>query len=83
MAEADKEKKKWLVSDKHCKGCMYYSRLGYQSGAKCCDYTYLTGRFRENPPASCEVKKRGKRPVLISNTDFLAPKARKGGVKRG
>lgn len=83
MAEADKEMEKWLVSDKTCKGCMYYGRIGGHSGKRCCDYTYLTGRFRKNPPATCEVKKKGIRPVLSRDTDYLSPRLRKGGVKRG
>lgn len=46
----------WLVSDKTCKGCKYYGSLGWNHTNRCCDYTYITGRFRENKPAECEVK---------------------------
>lgn len=79
------EEEKWLVNDKYCKGCKYYSTLSasHTSGDKCCDYTFLTGRIRKNPPESCEVKEKGKRPRLYNGTDWLCEKGRKGGKKRG
>ena len=54
-------KEDWLVSNKTCKGCMYYGYLATYCD-RCCDYTYLTGKVRHNPPSSCEVKEIGKRP---------------------
>lgn len=50
----------WLVSDKTCKGCIFYGVLapGYNSG-RCCDYTFITNKVRHNKPAECEVKVEG------------------------
>ena len=49
--------KEWLVSDKTCKGCKYYGCLapGHKT-QRCCDYTFTTGKIRQNKPAECEVK---------------------------
>jgi len=59
----------WLVSDKTCKGCKYYGYLSHTGrGTRCCDYTYYTGRIREDMPRDCTVKKRGKSPALYRGT---------------
>lgn len=51
----------WLVSDKTCKGCMYYGYLSRSGrGNRCCDYTYITGRIRKDRPKDCTVKKKGR-----------------------
>lgn len=75
----------WLVKDKYCKGCMYYGRLSYAGSDRCCDYTYITGKVRYNPPCDCEVKKKGRRPSQSTGTGYLlAHKGRKnGGEKSG
>ena len=48
----------WLVSKKTCKGCKYFGHIspGYKSSTRCCDYTFATGKIRQNKPAECEVK---------------------------
>ena len=75
------EEEKWLVSDKYCKGCKYYGRISASStkSCLCCDYTYITGKIRENPPESCEVKEKGKRPKGDRSTNWLSKKIRKRG----
>lgn len=83
MAEAEKDMKKWLVKDKYCKGCKYYGHLTPGNSGRCCDYTYLTGRFRENPPATCEVRETGKRPSASLDTGYLHPRTMKGGGWHG
>lgn len=79
------EEEKWLVNDKYCKGCKYYGRISasHTKACPCCDYTYITGRIRQNPPESCEVKQKGKRPMGDRSTNWLNQKGRKGGKKRG
>lgn len=50
----------WLVSNKTCKGCMYYGYLSRSGrGIRCCDYTNVTGRIRQEMPKDCKVKKIG------------------------
>ena len=74
-----KNEKEWLVSDKTCKGCMYYSRLAAagKDSPRCCDYTYLTGKVRQNPPRTCEVKQKGKRPQnRLSTTGCVVHRSR-------
>lgn len=75
----------WLVKDKYCKGCKYYGYLSHsgKSGIRCCDYTYYTGRIRENLPKHCEVKVKGKRPVGDRSTDLLSEKGRRERRNRG
>lgn len=70
----------WLVSDKYCKGCKYYGYLsnGGHVGVRCCDYTYYTNKIRHNPPKTCEVKQKGKRPRKYSSTDHCVVHRRKG-----
>lgn len=48
----------WLVSKKTCQGCKYFGHIspGYKSSNWCCDYTFATGKIRQNKPAECEVK---------------------------
>lgn len=77
--------KERLVSDKTCKGCMYYSYLnaGNKHSGRCCYYTYLTGKIRQNKPSKCEVKKLGERPRASIDTGYLSPRALKGGGWHG
>ncbi len=73
----------WLVSDQTCKGCKYYGYIspGHKAAGRCCDYNYITGRFRENKPSECEVKVLGRRPSMSRNTTgIIQPR---GGGKRG
>lgn len=49
----------WLVSDKTCKGCMYYAFFSHSGRIRCCDYTFQTGRIRHEKPKDCTVKKIG------------------------
>lgn len=49
----------WLVSDRHCAGCIYYGYLAasaHQFG-RCCDYTLKTGHLRQGVTAECRVRK--------------------------
>ena len=72
-------KEEWLVSDKYCKGCKYYGWLspsGYRT--RCCDYTYYTGEIRQNPPKTCEVKAKGRRPRGFQSTTGCVVRRRKG-----
>ena len=59
--------KQWLVSDKTCAGCKYYGWLGSMSkrGVRMCEYTWLTGRMKEEPCATCDVKVIGKRRTAM------------------
>ena len=77
MKQDDNE---WIVSDKYCKGCKWYGSLcSGSSGIPCCDYTFYTGRIRENPPKTCEVKEAGKLPKGFRRKDYCAMPGRKGG----
>ena len=68
---------KWTVSVRTCRGCIYY---GTFSGGNLhyCDYTYRTGKIRNNPPARCEVKQTGTR-----RSGFRATSIRRGRKKGG
>lgn len=70
----------WLVSDKYCAGCMWYGRLSSgTTAARCCDYTFYTGRIRENPPKTCEVKETGEIQKGFRRPDYYAEPGMKGG----
>lgn len=71
----------WLVNDKYCKGCKWYGYLSFSGihGTRCCDYTYLTGLIRHNPPKKCEVKQIGKRPRGNQSTTGCVVRRRKEG----
>lgn len=75
----------WLVKDQYCKGCKWYGFLSSSNsaGVRCCDYTYLTGRIRHNPPKTCEVKERGKRPRGNQSTTGCVVRRRKEGGRVG
>lgn len=68
----------WLVSDKYCKGCKYYGTLSHSSHIRCCDYTAIKRRIRQNPPQYCEVKEKGKRERGLQSTDGCVVHRRKG-----
>lgn len=76
------EEEKWLVNDKYCKECKYYGWINRSGVCRCCDYTYLTGKIRKNPPASCEVRVKGKKHSGYNGTEWLFDK-RKVGKKSG
>lgn len=69
MKDAESE---YLARDETCKGCRYYGRLESGNGVRCCDYTFITGLIKHNPPASCEVKEIG--PRLIRPDMYRAHK---------
>mgnify|MGYP003294783012 CR=1 FL=1 len=77
------EEEKWLVNDKYCKGCKYYGTLSFSTKTRCCDYTYYTGRIRENMPKHCEVKEKGRKPKGNTSTSWLSEKGMREGRKRG
>lgn len=54
----------FIVSDETCKGCLFYGQMtGLGSRTMCCDYTYLTGKFKPEGEtcAECSVKNVRKR----------------------
>jgi hypothetical protein len=75
-----RDKKEWLVADKYCKGCKYYGKLSSSGihGYRCCDYTYYTGKIRQNPPKTCEVMVKGPRPRGFQSTDGCVVRRIKG-----
>lgn len=75
------EKDDWIVNEKYCEGCKYYGYLSNKkTGGRCCDYTYRTGKARQNPPKSCEAKEIG--PRIRSEFDMNGNR-KQGGRKRG
>lgn len=58
-----KNEKEWLVSDKTCKGCMYYGWFDWSSKTRYCMYTSITNKIRTDKPKDCTVKQIGKPPV--------------------
>lgn len=68
----------WLVSDKYCKGCIYYGTLSHSGNIRCCDYTDYTWKIRQNPPKTCEVKVKGKKPRGFQRTEYYVAPRRKG-----
>ena len=76
MPKPPEEDKTWIVSDKTCRGCKYFGYLNGSTGLKACNYTWLTGRIRHEPCATCEVKTTGRRarktPTLpVNNGDWV------------
>ena len=61
----------WLVSSKYCNGCKYFGWLSHSGSTRCCDYTYYTGRIREDMPKECTVKRYGKSPALYPGTSGI------------
>lgn len=60
MADAERAN---LARDETCQGCRYYGYLDGYAGGRCCDYTFMTGRVKRNPPATCEAKEIGPRAI--------------------
>lgn len=68
MADAERAN---LARDETCQGCRYYGYLdGWAGGGRCCDYTFMTGLIRRNPPDACEVKEIG--PMAIRRDMYKA-----------
>lgn len=62
----------WIVCDKTCKGCSYYSHGSHGSGTRTCDYTFYTGHARTMPPCECIYKtKKAIRPIVVSKYQIL------------
>lgn len=78
-----KDEKEWLVSDKTCKGCMYYGWFNASSKTRACLITCYTGIIRKEKPKDCKHKKYGKPPEYVDELrkHRISPKQQKDGAK--
>lgn len=71
-----------LVRAETCRGCRYYGYLDGWAGARCCDYTVMTGKIKRNPPGTCEVKQMKPRAQQRAETEAQEKRRQENAEKK-
>lgn len=71
-----------LVRAETCRGCRYYGYLDGWAGARCCDYTVITGKIKHNPPGTCEVRQLKPRAQQQAETEAQEKRRQENAEKK-